>query len=218
MHFELYCKFSIHGIKWASNIYSGQEGAKMDNLARRKQLRARGYDYSQAGFYFVTLCTQDRINLFGNPVGADSISARDRFSAHDSISAQPVMVLNNAGDMIQRIYCNMQNECKNIVLHEHVIMPNHFHGIIEISGVVMESRAGMESAPTGLPGFVQSFKRHTTIEYIRGVKENRFQPFNKRVWQRGYHDHIIRNEQELETIREYIINNPTKWKTDKYYT
>jgi hypothetical protein len=83
MHFELYCKFSIHGIKWASNIYSGQEGAKMDNLARRKQLRARGYDYSQAGFYFVTLCTQDRINLFGNPVGADSISAGDSLCARN---------------------------------------------------------------------------------------------------------------------------------------
>jgi putative transposase len=55
----------------------------MDNLARRKQLRARGYDYSQAGFYFVTLCTQDRINLFGNPVGADSISAGDSLCARN---------------------------------------------------------------------------------------------------------------------------------------
>jgi putative transposase len=76
----------------------------------------------------------------------------------------------------------------------------------------------MESAPTGLPTIVQTFKRYSTIEYIKGAKNNIYPPFNKQIWQRGYHEHIIRNEQELQKIRQYIQNNPAKWQEDTYFT
>lgn len=169
------------------------------DLPQRKTIRLKDYDYSQEGYYFVTICTQNRENLFGQVVGADSISARSE------------IMLNDAGNMIEKIYCNLHNTYKNIVLHEYVVMPNHFHGIIQIQ------RADMESAPTDLPTIVQTFKRHTTIEYINGVKNNIYPPFNKQIWQRGYHEHIIRNEQELQKIRQYIQNNPAKWQEDKYF-
>ncbi len=173
----------------------------MDSFAQRKHLRIKNYDYSQAGYYFVTICTQDRENLFGHVVGVDSISTR------------PEIMLNNAGMMVGKIYCNLQNEFKNIVLHEHIIMPDHFHGIIQIQ----RTWADIESAPTvNLPAIIQSFKRYTTIQYINGVKNRLYPPFNKRIWQRGYYEHIIRNEHELQKIREYIINNPTNWQEDKY--
>ena len=74
------------------------------------------------------------------------------------------------------------------------------------------------SAPTvSLPDVIQSFKRHSTIEYIKLVKQNILPPFDKQIWQRGYYEHIIRNEHEYQKIYEYIENNPIKWEEDKYY-
>lgn len=107
----------------------------MDNLPQRKQLRLKDYDYSQTGYYFITICTQDKKNIFGHIVGADSISDR------------PEMVLNKAGRMVEKIYCNLQNEFKNVIFHEYIFMPNHFHGIIQIQCVNVESRVDMEFHP-----------------------------------------------------------------------
>ncbi len=173
----------------------------MKNLPQRKQLRLKDYDYSTSSYYFITICTQNRECLFGTIVGADSISARLE------------IVLNGAGKMIEMIYGNLINEFKGIELHEFVIMPNHIHGIVQIQ----ENRADMESAPTNLSTVIQSFKRHTTINYIQGVKDNIYPPFNKSIWQRGYYEHIIRTEAELNRIKEYILSNPEKWQEDKYY-
>ena len=122
------------------------------DLPQRKTIRLKDYNYSQEGYYFVTICTQNREDLFGQVVGADSISARSE------------IMLNDAGNMIEKIYRNLYNLYKNIILDEYVVMPNHFHGIIQIH------RADMESAPTDLSTIVQTFKRYTTIEYINGVK------------------------------------------------
>ena len=81
-----------------------------------------------------------------------------------------------------------------------------------------DTRAEMDSAPTpSIPAIVQSFKRHTTIEYIKMVKRNIVPPFEKRIWQRNYYEHIIRNEKSYYQIAEYIQNNPLKWQEDKYY-
>lgn len=76
-------------------------------------------------------------------------------------------------------------------------------------------RADIESAPTCVPRIIQSFKRHSTIEYIRMVKGGILPPFDGRVWQRGYWDRIIRSEKELEKLSEYISNNPLNWAKDK---
>ena len=89
-------------------------------------------------------------------------------------------------------------------------MPNHFHGIIALE------RADMESAPT-LPMIIQSFKRNTTIEYIRGVKSGLYPPFNKRIWQRNYYERVIRDEDEYLQVWQYIEENPARWTEDEYY-
>ncbi len=78
----------------------------------------------------------------------------------------------------------------------------------------------MDSAPTGtapitLGKVVQTFKRYSTIKYIEMVKQNILPPFNKRIWQRNYWEHIIRNEKEHQQIIQYIIDNPKKWALDK---
>jgi len=137
------------------------------------------------------------------------------------------MVLNDAGRMVEQIWNLTIDQCPNIQIGEYMIMPNHFHCIIEIpvgaesiSAQNMESRrADIESARTGeigmIPRIVQSFKRHSTIKYIEMVKLGILPRFIKRVWQRNYWEHIVRNENELLRISEYIRNNPKKWTDDK---
>ncbi|MCK5197781.1 MAG: transposase [Spirochaetes bacterium] len=192
----------------------------MDKLKRynRHSIRLKGYDYSSAGAYFITICTQNRENLFGKIENGK-------------------MIFNNAGEMVDRIYNELENYHK-IKIDKYIIMPNHFHGIIEItvgaesisvqngksivneeSIVNNESWADMESAPTShtnceLANIIQTFKRYTTIEYIKMVKKHILPPFNKRIWQRNYWEHIIRNNDELIDIRKYIKNNPENWKSD----
>ena len=183
----------------------------------RKTLRLKGYDYSQEGFYFITVCTQNRLHLFGKIVDGE-------------------MVLNEAGCMVKRLWYEIPHDFENIVLHEFVVMPNHIHGIIEIVGAEsisarmisssifsrakMDSGADMESAPTGtnIPQIVQSFKRHTTLQYIKMVKTGICPPFKKRIWQRNYWEHIIRNDISYHQLISYIKNNPLKWEEDSLYS
>ncbi|MGA1846523.1 transposase [Deferribacter abyssi] len=192
---------------------------------KRKNIRLKHYDYSQPGFYFVTVCTQNKIKLFGEIKKGE-------------------MILNKAGKMVKKIWLEIPKIFAHTKLHEYIIMPNHFHAIIEITPQIhvvgaesisarknnaqvdMESannkRADMESAPTrennvSLPKIIQTFKRYYTIEYIKMVKQGLLPPFDKKLWQRNHYEHVIRNEQSYSKIAEYIINNPLKWEDDKYY-
>ena len=75
----------------------------------------------------------------------------------------------------------------------------------------------MDSAPTNIPKIIQSFKRHTTIKYIAGVKNKNWKPFNKKIWQRNYWEHIIRNEKSYINISKYISENPLNWFHDELF-
>lgn len=169
-----------------------------DDQTRRKTIRLKDYDYSQAGYYFITICTENRKNILGQVVNIGI----------DSIAPSYEMALSNFGRIAERIYCDIPKDFTNIMLHEYIIMPNHLHGIIQIKHTDLES---------SLPKIIQSYKRHTTIEYTQGVKNNVYPPFNNHIWQRGYYDHIIRDENEFQKIRQYILDNPAKWHEDKYF-
>jgi REP element-mobilizing transposase RayT len=175
------------------------------DIHHRRSIRLKRYDYSQPELYFITICTQNRSKLLGDIKNSK-------------------IILNDAGIMVHRIWNGIPNDFRNIQLHEFVIMANHIHGIIKITTVGADSisakdtGAEIDSAPTpAIPEIVQSFKRHTTIEYIKMVKLNIVPPFEKRIWQRNYYEHIIRNEKSYYQIAEYIRNNPLKWQEDKYY-
>ena len=90
------------------------DSAPTDKIYRRKSIRLKGYDYSQAGLYFITICCQNRACLFGDIVDDE-------------------MVLNDAGIMVDQIWNEIPNDFKNIKLHEMIVMPNHIHGIIQIT-------------------------------------------------------------------------------------
>ena len=158
------------------------------SLPERKRLRLQNFDYSSKGAYFITICTKDRKILFA-PFGADSISTQ----------------------MIERTFLETIHQYKGVEAPIYVVMPNHFHAIITIS------RADMESAPT-VSEIVQSFKRHSTVEYIKMVKDGILPPFDKQIWQRSFYDHIIRNRDDYNEIYKYIYENPMKWQFDQLYT
>ena len=99
----------------------------------------------------------------------------------------------------------------NIGLDQHIIMPNHIHGILIINEC--GNRADARPAPT-LSDVICSFKSKYSVEYLKYIKQNNLN-ISCKIWQRSFHDHVIRNEKSLQEIREYIVNNPLNWKTDK---
>jgi REP element-mobilizing transposase RayT len=180
----------------------------------------QGYDYSQAGAYFITICAQNRERLFGDIMDGK-------------------MALNDAGTMIQTVWGEIPFHYTGTEIDEFVVMPNHIHGILVIGAVVgatprgcpgvsgQENRHAPENgqaqgpAPTGNTGalslgdIVHRFKTMTTKRYTDGVKQSGWQSFSDRLWQRNYWEHVIRDETELNRIREYIHNNPTQWESDR---
>jgi len=193
-------------------------------INHRRSIRLRNIDYSSAGAYFITICTQGRECLFGDVV-------------------DEVVRLNPAGTMIRDVWCDSPNRFVHVMMDEFIIMPNHFHGIIIINDRRGESRirpippdldhkdqgdckdqgdqnqGDHKDRPYGtLDGsvgrVVQAFKSITTAAYIHGVNKHGWPVFPGRVWQRNYYERVIRNDDELAATREYIRYNPMKWAED----
>jgi len=168
-------------------------------LKQRKSIRLNGFDYSQEGLYFVTICTNNQVCFLGEVLNDE-------------------MVLTDAGRLVEKWWLKLPDKFPNIELDYYVVMPNHFHGIISIVGAdpcVCPDNLTGEHAGSPLQSIMQWFKTMSTNEYIRGVKQLGWMPFNRKFWQRSYYEHIIRNEKELNRIREYIQNNPLKWELDR---
>lgn len=164
------------------------------NLQRRS-IRLPGYDYSQAGAYFVTLCVHDRACLFGEVVDG-------------------AMRLNELGALVASEWLRTATIRPQVTLDEFVVMPNHFHAIIAIEdsrrGVLPYARPRFRSPAESLGSIVRGFKSATTT-LINSMRNSPGVP----VWQRNYYEHVIRNESELTRIREYIANNPHQWSLDR---
>jgi REP element-mobilizing transposase RayT len=171
----------------------------------RRSIRLQGYDYSRPGAYFVTICTQNRECLFGQVVDG-------------------TMRLNGTGWMIQTVWDELPQFYPGVDIDAFVVMPNHIHGIIVLivgagpCACPDKKRQGQPQgvAPTmSLPDVVHRFKSLTTTRYRQGVTGHGWRPFPGKLWQRNYHEHIIRNEDDLNRIRQYIINNPARWAEDE---
>ncbi|MDQ7074794.1 MAG: transposase [Gammaproteobacteria bacterium] len=163
----------------------------MRNYGHRRSIRLKKFDYSQRGAYFITLCVQNRACLLGD-IGRD------------------MMVVNCAGEMLERWWCEMEHKFPSIILGEYVVMPNHFHAIIRIVSSEVPRQAPLSK-------MVQWFKTMSTNAYIRGVKEQGWPVFDGSLWQRNYYEHVIRDERSYDAISAYIQTNPVKWQQDKYF-
>jgi REP element-mobilizing transposase RayT len=185
------------------------------DIHKRQSIRLRGYDYSQSGLYFITICCYQRECLFGEVINSQ-------------------MILNNSGELVKEEWLKSAEIRKEIELGGFVIMPNHFHGIVIINQeinknignnqnplgangrsplqTIQSSQQQISMKPKSLSSLIAGFKSATTkkINIIRSTPKNP-------VWQRNYYDHIIRNDQSLERIREYVQNNPLSWKNDQLH-
>jgi len=176
---------------------------------RRRSIRLRGYDYTQPGVYFITICTHQRAPLFGQVVDGE-------------------MVLNVYGEIVRTCWREIPDHFPHVELDAFVVMPNHIHGIIVIVDHVVgathasplrhmhTSRPSERVPPRGpasgsLGAIVGSFKSAVTrrINALRGTP-------GAPVWQRNYYEHIIRSERALDAIRQYIAENPARWHLDRY--
>jgi len=137
------------------------------------------------------------------------------------------MICNAPGNMVDRLWLSLPEQYPTINVDIFQVMPNHFHGIIIINEVgatlvVAQSqnerfpskRAGTRPAPT-IGEIVGAFKSITTHEYIQCVRTNGWPPFNQKLWQRNYYEHILRDQTEHERIANYIESNPLNWDEDK---
>ncbi|MCB4790753.1 MAG: transposase [Elusimicrobia bacterium] len=176
----------------------------MNTYKSRKQTRLKGYDYSLEGHYFVTICSKDRKNIFGEieVVGAGLASARYKNEIR----------LSKLGQLIDSQWQNIKKQYYNVELDQYIIMPNHIHGIIIVDNSV-SLRADARPAPT-VSDIVCSFKSKCSVEYVKYIQQNNLNIPGK-IWQRSFNDHIIRTANSLENIREYIMNNPVKWDEDE---
>ena len=199
----------------------GHKGPPLQNVNRydpekhhRRSIRLKGYDYSRNGSYFVTICVQNRQCLFGEIIDG-------------------IMHINDAGRMILKRWLELTHKFPTIDNQPYVIMPNHVHGIITIQyenaksdvlvgadlGVRPVNSTGGHPSPlprdvVSLPRIIHWFKTVTTYEYIQKIRTANWQPYDKRLWQRNYYEHIIRNHTEFVEIRDYIANNPARWNFD----
>jgi putative transposase len=169
---------------------------------RKNSLRLRGYDYSSVGAYFVTIVTWQREMLFGKIVGDE-------------------MVLNEMGEIVRDEWERTPIIRPNVELGAYIVMPNHFHGIVIITDSDDVSAVGAHSCaplpktgvayrkPKSLGAIMAGFKSSVT-KRINTLHNSPGVP----VWQRNYHDRIIRNEREMSRIWDYIDANPARWDDD----
>lgn len=162
-------------------------GDDVNRLPQRKNTRLQNYDYSQAGYYFLTLCTKERKNLFWN-VGATS--------GRPELEYQ----LTSIGSIVDREINGINSIYLNVEIDKYVIMPNHVHMIL----IITEEHGRSKTAPT-ISRIIQQFKGSITKK------------IGTPIWQKLFYDHVIRNEEEYQKIYEYIETNPLKWREDKYY-
>jgi len=171
----------------------------------RRSVRLKGHDYAQPGAYFVTVCTQGRACLFGHVVNGD-------------------MHLNEAGEVVRKEWFNTAAIRPYVLLNdnESVVMPNHLHAIVWIveNGVGATGRSPLRlpscaSLPNGpKPGSIGAIMAGFKSVTAKQINQMRGLP-GAPVWQRGFYEHVVRNEAELTAIREYIPGNPARWDEDE---
>ena len=166
-----------------------------NNLPQRRGLRLANFDYSSPGAYFVTICVQNRVHLFGKIPDGD-------------------VRLNDAGHMVHDSWTAITNQFPSVRLDAFVIMPNHLHGLLWLTSPFTAEQDNV--AQPALPDIMQWFKSWTTAQYRQGVVQHDWTPYPKKLWQRSYYDHIVRHDEALNAIRGYIEQNPARWHMDRY--
>ena len=170
----------------------------MENrLPVRKNLRLREFDYSTPGAYFITFCTHGRRNTLSRIVGTIPESTESRLTA--------------CGVIVDAVIQSIP-EHLNITIDQYVIMPNHVHLIVMITET--DALRAIRESPLQGRSIVSKAVGYIKMNASKGIRQ---QYGDVSVWQRGYHDHVIRNREDYEMIAKYIHENPIRWRVDKFY-
>lgn len=175
-------------------------------MKNRKRNRMSGFDYSSNNLYFITNCVKNNLCCLGSviPVG----TGRDLSVQHpESNSQNCVMQLNSFGAIVKKQIEWLATQYPYVVIHNYVIMPNHFHVILEIDSNLINDKEIKIKSVSSLMGALKT----TISKQIHNIG------FTDFAWHRSFHDHIIRNEKEYYHITNYIDNNPQKWFQDKFF-
>ena len=151
----------------------------------RHSIRLKEFDYSSEALFFVTVVVNMKLPLFGRICNDE-------------------MILNDAGKMIADTFEKIESNFQNVYCLDYVVMPNHFHGIIQ----------NKSDGAVSLISVMKWFKGVTTHLYIEGVKIKQWMPFNRKLWQTRYYDRILWNEQDYRFCADYIHMNPINWPND----
>ena len=155
---------------------------------QRKDNRIKYYDYSRPGAYFVTVCTKDRAKLFWEHVGA-------------SIARPEDVRLSEAGKVVQYAIENISLRYPALSVDNYTIMPNHIHLLLQIH----TDDHGQRMPAPSISVVVQQMKGYVTKK------------LGCSVWQKLFHDHVVRGQKDYEMIWEYIRDNPVKWTEDCFF-
>lgn len=165
----------------------------------RHSQRLRGHDYAGVATYFVTIVAEHREQWFGSII-------------------DNTMQLNTCGLMVDSWWCGLPRRYPAVAVDAYVVMPNHLHGIIRLQNSKMQDERDQDEQQNreniSLGRAIGWFKTVTTNDYMLGVKHYDWPQFDGRLWQRNYHDRVIRNGNELDHVRSYIASNPDRWLLD----
>ena len=164
----------------------------MENqLPQRKHPRLKEYDYSTAGAYFITICTHNRRHILSHVVGRGLAPAETELTALGMIAREQLAAL--------------EERFPSAEITDYVIMPNHIHLLL-----TLKEAAGASPRPT-VSSVIGAYKSLTArlCKQASSVEK---------VFQSSFHDHVIRSEEDLRTVREYIAHNPARWREDELYT
>ena len=165
-----------------------------NEFPKRKPNRLKSYDYSSTGAYFITICTKDKKALFWNKDQPD-------FVGEDIILPPDSVRLSLYGKIVEEAIKYIPERYPHIELLQYVVMPNHIHMILRIS----YDNGRIISSPTSILTSVGQMKRYVSKK------------IGEKIWQRSFHDHIIRDKSDYEKISKYMYENPIKWQYDCFY-
>lgn len=169
------------------------------DLPKRKNNRLQNYDYSSCGAYFITICSKDRKNIFWRKQQPD-------FVGEDIILPPDSVRLSQYGKIADEFIREIPVHYSHIELLQYVIMPNHIHLIL----CIPDNNGRIISSPT--------FNRRSILTAVGQMKRQVSKKIGQKIWQRSFHDHIIRGKNDYEKISKYMYENPVKWQFDCFYT
>ena len=159
-------------------------------MKNRKLMRLKYWDYRSDGYYFITICTKDKMHYFGKVVDGE-------------------MILSHIGVIANLLWYEIKNHTDHIELGEFIIMPNHIHGVLILNNTNTVGERHASPLRQTISSIVGSYKS--------AVSKHAHRLNFDFTWQRNFYDHVIRDEVSHQKIAEYVVNNPVKWEEDRFY-